>query len=143
MKKLIWLATFTLAFILGQPSFASCDKDQKHCRAHQRLDKLAAELELTPEQKEKIKTYKEQARASMKENYTQLKALRSQITVLVKSDKMDEAKLYDLVAQVNKIKGARLKSRIMMQHELYTLLTDKQKAKYQQLKQQWDDKHQD
>lgn len=142
MKKLIWLATFTLAFILGQPSFASCDKDQKHC-AHQRLDKLAAELELTPEQKEKIKTYKEQARASMKENYTQLKALRSQIAILVKSDKMDEAKLDDLVTQVNKIKGAMLKSRIMMQHELYTLLTDKQKAKYQQLKQQWEDKHQD
>lgn len=142
MKKLIWLATFTLAFILGQPSFASCDKDQKHCSAHQRFDKLATALELTPEQKEKIKTYKEQARASMKENHTQLKALRSQITVLVKSDKIDEAKLDDLVAQVNKIKGAMLKSRIMMQHELYTLLTDKQKAKYQELKQQWEDKHQ-
>lgn len=143
MKKLIWLATFTLAFILGQPSFASCDKDQKHCSTHQRLDKLATELELTPEKKEKIKTYKEQARASMKENYAQLRALRGQISALIKSDKIDEAKLDDLVAQVNKIKGAMLKSRIMIQHELYSLLTDKQKAKYQQLKQQWEDKHKD
>lgn len=141
MKKLSWLVTIALALIFGQPSFASCDEDQKHCSAHHRFDKLAMELELTPEQKTKIKAYKDQSRASMKASYTQLKALRSQINELIKSDKIDDAKLDNLVAQVNKIKGAMLKNRIMMQHEMYSLLTEKQKVKYQELKKKWEDKH--
>lgn len=140
-KKLIWLATCALTFILVQPSFA-CGQNDKPCdAAHHRFDKLEAALELTPEQKAKIKAYKEQTRTSMKTNYAQLKALRSQISVLVKSDKIDEAKLDSLVEQVNKIKGAMLKNRIMMQHEMYVLLTDKQKAKYQELKKKWEEKH--
>lgn len=140
-KKLIWLSALVFAFVLGQPGFA-CDKSNPHCSMHQRFDKLAQELQLTPEQKAKMKTYKEQARASMKANHAQLKALRGQINTLVKSDKIDEAKLNGLVEQVNKIRGNMLKNRIMMQHELYSILTDKQKAKYQELKQGWEKKHQ-
>lgn len=138
-KKLIWLATFALALIIGQPSFA-CDKGQ-NCNAHHRLDKLAAELNLTPEQQAKIKAYKAQARASMKDNYAQLKALRGQINTLVKADKIDEAKLNSLVSQVNKIRGDMLKNRIMMQHEMYALLTAKQKIKFDELKKKWEEKH--
>lgn len=139
-KKLIGLAC-ALTLMLVQPGFA-CDQNNKPCdAAHHRFDKLEAALELTPEQKTKIKTYKKQTRASMKVNYAQLKALRSQISILVKSDKVDEAKLDSLIEQVNKIKGAMLKSRIMMQHEMYMLLTDKQKAKYQALKKIWEEKH--
>ena len=141
MKKFIWLVTIAFALILGQPSFASSDNDEKDYRGHHRFDKLASKLELTPEQKAKIKAYKVKTRASMKENYTQLKALRSQINDLVKSDKIDETKLDNLIAQVNKIRGSMLKNRIMMQHKLYSLLTDKQKAKYQELKKKWEQRH--
>ena len=77
----------------------------------------------------------------MKESYTQLKALRSQISTLVKADKLDEVKLDGLVAQVSKIRGVMLKNRILMQHKMYSLLTEKQKAKFQGLKKQWEEKH--
>jgi Spy/CpxP family protein refolding chaperone len=140
-KKLIWLTTLACTLILGQPSFAECDGHQKHCQAHERFDKLATELELTPAQKEKIKAYKEQSRSAMKADYHQLKALRSQINELVKSDKMDETKLDALVTQVNKIKGDMLKQRIMIQHQMYSLLTEKQKIKYLELRKKWETKH--
>ena len=138
-KKFIWLSAFVLALTFGQASIA-CGGNSKHCSAHHRFDKLASELELTPEQKEKINTYKEQARSSMKANYAQLKSLRGEISKLVQADKIDEAKLDSLVEQVNKIKGSMLKNRIMVQHEMYTLLTDKQKAKFQELKAKWQDR---
>lgn len=141
MKKFIWLATFAFALILGQQSFASCDKDPKHCRAHHRFDKLATKLELTPEQKAKIKAYKAQSHNSMKANYKQLKALRSQINALVKADKIDEKKLDSLVEHANKIRGAMLKNRIIMQHQMYSLLNEKQKAKFHELKKKWEEKH--
>ena len=132
-KKLIWISAFTLALFLGQPSFAQ--------EKHQQLDKLAAELNLTSEQQAKVKALKEQGYADMKANLTQLKALRGQIGDLVKADKIDEAKLDSLVEQINKIRGSMLKSRILMQHQMYSLLTEQQKAKFLELKKKWDEKH--
>lgn len=135
-KKFIWLSTILLALIIGQPSFA-CIGDSKHCNSHHRLDMLAQELNLTTEQKAKLKAYKEKARASLKENYGQLRLLRNQINSLVKADKLDEAKLDTLIEKVNKIRGAMLKSKILMQHEMFSLLNDKQKAKFLELKEKW------
>src|SRR5690348_9555229 len=106
-KKFIWLSVITLILTLGQPSFA-CSGDAKQCDAHHRFDKLAQELNLTADQKAKIKAFKEQARASFKAKYAQLRSLRSQVNTLVKADKIDEAKLDSLVEQINKIRGSML-----------------------------------
>lgn len=139
-KKLIWISAFTLALFLGQPSFAHCH--HKQCdEKHQQLDKLATELNLTPEQQAKVNALKEQGHADMKANLTQLKALRGQIGDLVKANKIDEAKLDSLVEQINKIRGSMLKNRILMQHQMYSLLTEQQKAKFLELKKKWDEKH--
>ncbi len=139
-KKFIWLSVIALVLTLGQPSFA-CSGDSKHCDAHQKFDKLAQDLNLTADQKAKISAFKEKARASFKANYAQLRALRSQVNTLVKADKIDEAKLDSLVEQINKIRGSMLKNRIMMQHEMYSLLSDKQKAKFLELKKKWLENH--
>ncbi|KTD06587.1 envelope stress induced periplasmic protein [Legionella gratiana] len=135
-KKLIWLSAIALIITLGQPSFA-CSGDSKHCNSHHRSDKLAKELNLTPEQQAKLQTYKEKAQATFKTNYAQLRSLRTQINTLVQADKMDEAKLDSLIEQVNKIRGAMLKSRIMIQHQMFALLNAKQKAKFLELKKKW------
>ena len=142
MKKLIWLSTIALVLIIGQPSFA-CIGDSKQCNSHQRFDKLAQELNLTADQKAKLKAYKEKAKTNFKENYAQLRILRSQINSLVKTDKIDEAKLDVLIEKVNKIRASMLKSKIMMQHEMFALLNDDQKAKFLELKKKWLMEHND
>ncbi len=135
-KKLIWLSTIVLVLTLGQSSFA-CIGDTKHCNPHHRFDKLAQELNLTADQKAKIKAYKEKAKASFKENYGQLRLLRSEINSLVQADKIDEAKLDTLIEKVNKIRASMLKNKIMMQHQMFSLLNDQQKAKFLELKKKW------
>jgi periplasmic protein CpxP/Spy len=139
-KKFIWLSVITLLLTLGQPSFA-CSGDAKQCGAHERFDKLAQELDLTADQKAKIKAFKEQARISFKANYAHLRSLRSQVNTIVKADTIDEAKLDSLVEQINKIRGSMLKNRIMMQHQMYSLLNPQQKEKFLELKKKWMEKH--
>ncbi|WP_454780828.1 Spy/CpxP family protein refolding chaperone [Legionella sp. WA2022007384] len=136
MKKLIWLSTIALVLILGQPSFA-CIGDSKNCNSPHRFDKLAQELNLTADQKAKLKAYKENAKANFKENYAQLRLLRSQINSLVQTDKIDEAKLDALIEKVNIIRASMLRSKIMMQHKMFALLNDNQKAKFLELKKKW------
>ncbi|QMT60382.1 Spy/CpxP family protein refolding chaperone [Legionella sp. PC997] len=136
MKKFIWLSTIALTLILGQPSFA-CIDDSKHCNSHRQFDKLAQELNLTADQKAKLKAYKENATANFKEHYAQLRILRSQINSLVKTDKINETKLDALIEKVNKIRASMLRSKIMMQHEMFALLNDNQKAKFLELKKKW------
>lgn len=135
-KKLIWLSTIVLVLTLGQSSFA-CIGDTKQCNPHHRFDKLAQELNLTADQKAKIKAYKEKAKASFKENYGQLRLLRSEINSLVQADKIDETKLDTLIEKVNKIRASMLKSKIMMQHQMFSLLNDQQKTKFLELKKKW------
>ncbi|KTD60164.1 envelope stress induced periplasmic protein [Legionella sainthelensi] len=132
-KKLISLAAFTLIITLGQSSFA-CSNDSKHCN---HSDKLAKELNLTPEQEAKLQTYKEKAQANFKTNYSQLRTLRTQINSLIESDKIDETKLDSLIDQIDKIRGSMLKTKIMMQHQMFTILDAKQKAKFLKLKKKW------
>ncbi|AUH72944.1 Spy/CpxP family protein refolding chaperone [Legionella sainthelensi] len=132
-KKLISLAAFTLIITLGQSSFA-CSNDSKHCN---RSDKLAKELNLTSEQEAKLQTYKEKAQANFKTNYSQLRTLRTQINSLIESDKIDETKLDSLIDQINKIRGSMLKNKIMMQHQMFTILDAQQKAKFLKLKKRW------
>ncbi|HHF7391065.1 TPA: Spy/CpxP family protein refolding chaperone [Legionella anisa] len=135
-KKLFWFSTIALVLIFGQPSFA-CIGGSKNCDSHHRFDRLAQELNLNADQKAKLKAYREKARASLKENYAQLRLLRNQINSLIKAEKLDEAKLDVLVEKVNKIRGSILKTRIIIQHQMLTLLNDKQKAKFLELKEKW------
>ncbi|AWN74378.1 Spy/CpxP family protein refolding chaperone [Legionella anisa] len=135
-KKLLWFSTIALVLIFGQPSFA-CIGGSKNCDSHHRFDRLAQELNLNADQKAKLKAYREKARASLKENYAQLRLLRNQINSLIKAEKLDEAKLDVLVEKVNKIRGSILKTRIIIQHQMLTLLNDKQKAKFLELKEKW------
>lgn len=130
-KKLIWLSALTLAFTMGQTSFA-CPADnaqakQCHCNGHKSMtDKLS----LTDDQKSKIKAIKTQARKSLKADHQQVKSLRSQINALVTTDKLDEKKLDDLINQLAKIKTAMLKSKTIMKNQIYNVLTVQQKAQY-------------
>ncbi len=137
IKKFIWLSACALALTIGQPSFA-CPAEKnpaKHCHCNASKNPVN-KLSLTDEQKAKIKVLKTQARANLKANYKQLKELRQQMNTLAQAEKIDEAKLDNLINQRSKIKNAMLKNRILTQQQIYTLLTDKQKLQYQELMKQ-------
>ncbi|HAT6978924.1 TPA: hypothetical protein F8R96_11590 [Legionella pneumophila] len=130
-KKSICLAALALAFTFGQPVFANTSNTTQskpcHCHDHK---KALNQLNLTQEQKNKIKTIKIQAQKSIKENYKQLKAIKEQINALIANEKLDEAKLDNLISQRNKIAGTMLKNRIMMKNQIYNQLTNEQKTQY-------------
>ncbi|RUR15060.1 periplasmic heavy metal sensor [Legionella sp. km535] len=134
-KKLIWLSAITLALFIGQPSFA-CPAEKNpsqpcHCNDSK---KTSQNLNLTQEQKAKIKAIRVQARTQLKTSHKQLKVIRDQIDALIKAEKIDEAKLDQLISQRSKIKDAMLKTHILMRHQIYSLLTPQQKQHYQEIK---------
>ncbi|HAZ7571884.1 Spy/CpxP family protein refolding chaperone [Legionella sp. PATHC032] len=130
-KKSICLAALALIFSFVQPVFANTGNTAQakpcHCHDHK---KALNQLNLTQEQKTKIKTIKIQAQKTIKENYKQLKAIKEQINALIANEKLDEAKLDNLISQRNKIAGAMLKNRIMMKNQIYNQLTNEQKSQY-------------
>lgn len=130
-NKSICLAALALVFTLGQPVFANTisPTQSKPCHCHDHK-KLLNQLNLTQEQKTKIKTIKMQAQKTIKENYRQLKAIKEQINALIANEKLDEAKLDSLINQRNKIAGAMLKNRVMMKNQIYNQLTNEQKSQY-------------
>lgn len=131
-KKLIWLSALTLALTIGQSSFAcGTDKTQTtqcHCSGHK---SMSGKLNLTDEQKGKIKAIKTAAHKSLKADHQQVILLRQQINTLVKTDKLDENKLDDLINQLAKIKSSMLKTKTIMKNQIYNVLTVQQKAQYQ------------
>lgn len=137
MKKFVWLSIVTLALIIGQPAVAcSTEKCQsKHCHCDKHA-KLSNHLNLTKEQKVKIKAIRIQARNNLKANYQQLKALRLQINALAQAEKVDEVKLDNLINQRNQVNGIMQKSHVLMQNQIYNLLTAQQKQKYIEFKKQ-------
>jgi len=143
-NKLAWIPALALGFIIAQPGFADSTATQqpaKNCGGTLHgYKELSGKLNLTDEQKVKIKALKDQLMTNSKASYQQLKALRQQMGMLAGSDTVDEAKLDALISQRNQIKATLIKNRVMMQHQIYTMLTDQQKAQYMAMKKKWAEK---
>jgi protein CpxP len=131
-KKFIWLSTLVIALIIGQPTFACSDtKDQsKQCHCKTNGKKISENLNLSDEQKKKIIALKKQSHHELKLNYKKIIALRTQINAMSKAEKIDEAKLDALIKQKNLVLGEMLKKHIILQHQIYTVLTAAQKTQY-------------
>jgi protein CpxP len=111
------LATSQIAFA-ERGEFAMCMKN------------AYKNLKLTSEQQTKIKTMKDQMMAGMKDKEVQMQAMHAEVKTLVQADTLDESKLDALVTQKKDIIGAMMKNKIMMRHEVYHLLTPKQKEEF-------------
>lgn len=140
--KFLWLPALALSFMLGQPAQACpTDKADTPCHCSSTMKQLSNKLDLSDEQKAKVKAIRTQAHNNTKANYQELKNIKSQINALIKTDKMDEAKLDALVSQRSKLSAAMLKNHVVMQHQIYSVLNDKQKAQFDQIKKQYELKH--
>ncbi|MCL9683711.1 Spy/CpxP family protein refolding chaperone [Legionella maioricensis] len=134
-KKSVWLSAVALSLMIGQASFATTEPSKSRpCTCHHNSPRLSEKLNLTAEQKTKIKAIRAQTYKQLKADEEQLKALKLQMNALANNDKVDEAKLNSLIDQRNKIKGDMLKKEVMMQNQIYNTLTAQQKAQYKELK---------
>lgn len=142
-KKSVWLSAVALSLMIGQVSFAATESSKsKPCTCHHNSQRLSEKLNLTAEQKAKIKAIRTQTHTQLKADKEQLKTLKLQMNALANNDKVDEAKLNSLIDQRNKIKGAMLKKEVMMQNQIYNTLTAQQKIQYKELKAKWAAKNQ-
>ena len=70
---------------------------------------------------------------NMKTNWAKMKTIRGEKRTLVTSDKVDEAKLNDLISQKTAVIATMTKNKVMTKNEIYNLLTPEQKQKFKDM----------
>lgn len=132
-KTIIGTVVLASAFVLGQTAYADSDNMMaKPALGHGEVAKhVASSLHLDAAQKEKIKTIKDEFKASQKENWAQLKIIRAQLREQVQSDKMDEGKVDKLIDERMSLMRKMLKAAVMSKHQIYNVLTPEQKTAWQ------------
>lgn len=135
MKKIILLPFMAFALAISPVTFAK----SKSCPCMD-VQKLEKELNLTSEQKNKIMEIRKQAKEQMKGKWEEMKNLYKQKKELVRSEKMDEAKLDELINQKKEIIATMMKTKIMTKHQIYNVLDAKQKEQYAAMMDKWEHK---
>jgi Spy/CpxP family protein refolding chaperone len=107
------------------------------------MDKLKSELNLTEEQQQKIEMFKKQMMDQIEANKAKLKSIRDQMHELVRAPQLDQTKLDTLVNEKKEILGTMMKNKITMKHQIYNMLTEEQKKKWDEMMQKWESKHDD
>jgi protein CpxP len=131
-KKLISLTVVALlAMVINSSVFA--DKTTTHQCYCKPLETAVEKLNLTSEQQIKIKAIKKQMRESMRSKLVELRSLKPQLNGLIKSEKLDPAKLETLINQKKELLASIMKSRIMARNQIYNLLDTKQKEQFAQI----------
>ncbi|KTC65976.1 envelope stress induced periplasmic protein (plasmid) [Legionella adelaidensis] len=130
MKKIITLSFLALTLI-ATTAFAHMGMGGCHC-----MGQMMQELNLTPDQQKQIQQIKDQMKSQMQSNREQMQSLRTQMQTLIKSDKIDEAKLDSLVNQKKELMGTMMKAKIKMKNQIYNLLDAQQKTKFASMMEQ-------
>jgi len=140
IKKILCVPALALALSFSQISFAHDSSNNTQHKHHFCMVNLHEKLDLTDDQKAKIKTIKAQNKAESKGQRQQLRSIHEQMKPLVRTHKLDEAKVDKLIAEKKDIMGSMMKSKVMMRHQIYNVLDMKQKAKFDALSKQCEEK---
>lgn len=132
-KKIILLPALMLSLAFSQGAFSHEDEMMKLKEHHVCMHHAVSQLNLTQDQKTKIKTIKEQAKQEMKKAKSELHAIRMKMRPLVDTDTLDVAKLDALIQQKKDIIGAVMKTKLMAKHQMYTILDAKQKVMFNEM----------
>ena len=138
-KKIIWLSALALSMSLSQATFA-CDCEMPSS-PKDRLERMTHKLDLTADQKMKIKAIGDKAREEMKPKYDEMRSNRMQLNELAAAKEIDQAKVDKLIDQNKEIFGTIMKMRVIVRHDVDMLLTDKQKEKLDKMVADWKEKH--
>lgn len=134
-KKLILTSSAFLAFAISQPVLAMHhDKMMKNdCNCSKKMD-MYKELNLTDQQKASIKAIHHEYEAKLNGYHAKMQNMRMGMYKIIKSDKIDEDMLNDMVNQKKEVVSMMTKTKIEMKHKMYMVLDQKQKAKLEVMK---------
>lgn len=125
MVKLLCAVVFSFSLLMSHTVLADswgCGEGLKH---------MLSNMNLTDEQKAKIKPIMDQLKSGMRENWSQVNGLDNQIKQQVNSDKMDVNALNSLVDQKTKLIGNAMKARLIAQNQIMAILTADQRTTIQ------------
>ena len=145
-KKIICFSALALSMSMSQATLA-CDCDMNSARGEHyehmtsKFEHMTEKLDLTADQKEKIKTISEKARNDMKPMFEEIRANRMKLNELADAKDIDQTQIDKTIDQNKDIMGSMMKMRVMTRHDIMVVLTDKQKAKLDVMMAHWKAKH--
>jgi protein CpxP len=126
-RKLLYIIAVSLSLILSPVAFANKDKCGKG------MGEMVDSLRLDDAQKAKAQPILDQLKASMKDSVVQIKEVSGKIHEQMKSGTMDQATMNGLIDQKSKIIGDMMKAKVTAKAQIYGLLNDEQKTKFQDI----------
>ncbi|GAA5444967.1 hypothetical protein Misp06_03160 [Microbulbifer sp. NBRC 101763] len=126
------VSSLALAGVLAFPAatMASGGGGDHHKRG---FEHMARELQLTEGQKAQLKANRDGTREARNAQREQLNALRKQIHTAIESG-ADQATVDQLGAELGRLKVQQMQSHHQMRQQFEAILTDEQKAKFEELK---------
>jgi periplasmic protein CpxP/Spy len=133
MSKLISIVTaLLLSFNLSQTALADsqCGKQYGY---KGKIFKLYKKLDLTDEQKQKVKAIKQQYKEGKKALYSKYKGLRGKMHELIKPESIDQDKLNALIQKKQEMLAEKIKLKVKMKRAIYQVITPEQRKKLEQV----------
>jgi|GEM_PF-2985426 len=140
IRKIILAPMFLIALLFSQFVLAhGSDAANKSstCACKHPMKKMMSSLQLNSEQEAKIHAIKAQTKPLIQEYWKQIKTLNQQINSLSMSDKVDEAKLNDLIKQKTDLNSKIMKNRVITKNQIYHVLTPAQQQQLTTMMSQW------
>lgn len=139
IKKIICISAFALSISLSQSTLA-CHNHSAYLTS-ERYENMTKELNLTADQKNKIKAIRMESREKMKSEVKEMRKNRMKINELTIADVLDEAKVNKLISEQKELMGSIIKMRVMTKHDISKVLTAKQKTMLETKMKQWHENH--
>lgn len=142
--KFMSLSALALSLSLCQASSAFAhDSEHMNCFAGsgEKMHKMVDKLDLTADQKTKIKDIAEKAKAVEVAKRDELKTIHMQVNDTFHANGMTETKIDGFVNQEQQIIGAMIKVRMMERLDISNVLTEAQKTKMSDMMKKWEEKH--
>ncbi len=142
-RKIIWLLSLSFSITLIQATWA--EKVLPKTKINVKLTTNTCtcksvffeSLSLSPEQQTQISAIRTSANLIRAGKDKELMRIQDQIEELISVDKLDENKLNTLLTQKKNIMIALIKEKIFTRNQIYSLLTDQQKIKYNKMIHEW------
>jgi len=143
MKTRFWMiAVAMLALVMCGAAMLSYAQDAKpvpangwHGGHHDRMARLARELNLSDAQKEQIKSIMQANRQNNLPLYQQLAASKKALLAATANGNFDQAKVQALATQQSQLMAQLTMQKAAIQHQIYTqVLTPDQRAKADELR---------
>ena len=141
--SIIVLAAVTIGALCAASAYADSEHNKVDAKNHHRMESAGKEdpfkgLDLTPEQRDKIKTEREANMARMKESYEKMKAKKLELKSELEKPVVDKAKVSSIASELKNISAEKVDQRINSILSLKEILTPEQ---FKQMNAKMEEKH--